>query len=260
MLSCHVTTFTLLLQEQDWCDEFKACSSIDLFFVEVDSQLSNPEVESEVEDFTNGLDKVCSEDSLKTLDGIQQCHEKCQVHLCCFAEDGYSAGEGHCDDVNIHPDSCAVYEPCKRLVVLEENALNGDSMQPADISARVQASCTLPADIALIDENWVTGCHTVCASGLCCLHDVKIGSNCHSILGSGTCSAYAPCQVLVDANQGQMMSDPDAVSNIEHICSSETVKNLKERSTCESLCSKRSCCFEKEAALSCYSLVSLWIV
>eukprot|EP00581_Thalassiosira_minuscula_P010528 CAMPEP_0183712212 /NCGR_PEP_ID=MMETSP0737-20130205/7402_1 /TAXON_ID=385413 /ORGANISM="Thalassiosira miniscula, Strain CCMP1093" /LENGTH=689 /DNA_ID=CAMNT_0025940791 /DNA_START=87 /DNA_END=2153 /DNA_ORIENTATION=+ len=39
-----------------------------------------------VDVFSTELEGVCSVNSLKTLDGIQQCHNKCQTHLCCFTD------------------------------------------------------------------------------------------------------------------------------------------------------------------------------
>ena len=60
------------------------------------------------------LEDACSESSLKTLDGLQTCHNKCQTHLCCFTRDPKLADQncgGHI------PAGCSAYEPCKRLVV-----------------------------------------------------------------------------------------------------------------------------------------------
>ena len=250
----------MLRQEQEWCDEFEACSSIDLSFMELESTPSSPindGVGLEIDDWSSQLEEACGEDALKTLDGIQQCHDKCQTHLCCFTEDGFLAGDGHCEAVHIHSDSCAAYKPCKRLVILEENALNDDSMQLADIAESVANFCSLPDDPTLLDGDWVTNCHTVCAPRLCCVLDVKLGSSCRATVDSEECAAYAPCEVLVDANKGQVMRDPHAIGDIENVCSIDLVQNLEERNACEFLCKQRPCCFQHEREYSCYTMVSL---
>ena len=250
-------------QEQEWCDEFIACRSIDLHFMELDAKSSVSGVDAKVGSFIDRLDRICNEDSLKTLDGIQQCHDMCQTHLCCFTGDGFFAGEGHCEDVNIDSDSCLAYEPCSRLVILEKNALDGQSNNDStllEVADSVKNLCALPDDPGLIDESWVTNCHAICAPRLCCVLDANIGSNCRDVVALEECRAYAPCEVLVDSSIGQVMRDPHAIGDIENICSIDLVQNLKERNACEFRCKQRSCCFEEEAAYSCYSLVSSWAV
>lgn len=252
-----IAELIVLRQEQEWCDEFKACNSINLTFMDLVSQPSTPAdsgVESTVDDFGSRLEEVCSEDSLRTLDGIQQCHDKCQTHLCCFTEEGFLAGDGHCDDVHIDTDSCAAYTPCKRLVILEEDALADDSMPLADVADSVENVCT-PDDPA---GDWVANCHAICAQRLCCFLDANIGSNCRDAVGSEECAAYAPCESLIDGNKGQVTSDPTELVGIENVCDGDLVDlNSRERNACEALCQQRSCCFEDEVTYSCYNMVSL---
>ena len=214
------------------------------------------ELEQEVDDFITALEMACSEQSLTTLEGIQQCHDKCQTHLCCFTDDTSLAGNGNCD--NIHIEACNAYKSCERLVTPHKGyALADDSMALNDVADSVEELCTLPDDPTLITGEWVTNCHAVCAPRLCCLLDEKIGSNCRDTMGSKECEAYDPCEVLIDANEGQVMMDPHAISDIDNVCDIDLVQNLKERGTCEFMCKRRSCCFEKEADYSCYAMVSL---
>lgn len=222
-------------------------------------------------DFSTALEADCSAASLRTLEGIQMCHDKCQAHLCCFADLGFAAGNGHCDDIHdhdescgtykaCHADTCAAYEPCKGLVTLEENALNRGSTGDAtatEVVAAVEKSCTLPDDPALIDGAWVTGCHAACVPRLCCVLDPRLGSSCR---GAVECPAYAPCKVLIDANKGQVTKDPHAIGNVDNVCSADMVQDSKKRSACEFLCKQRSCCFEEEAAHSCYGMVSFCVI
>ena len=69
-------------------------------------------VEDEVDSFITSLGNACSESYLKTVDGLQKCHSKCQAHLCCFTTNSEVTGQ----DCSVHPAACSAYAPCERLV------------------------------------------------------------------------------------------------------------------------------------------------
>lgn len=216
-------------------------------------------VEEEVLDFLGALEKACSETNLRSLDGIKQCHDKCQTHLCCFTENSAVAGE---DCTNIHPDACAAYKPCERLVTSNvENPVDASTTSSLEeLAEKVEELCDLPDDTFSIDQSWVSGCHGVCAPRLCCLVDARMGSNCRSAVGIQECNAYSPCEVLISSNGHEMTEDVDfqeTYGTIESICSADVANDISRHDECFLQCQTRSCCFEPEPEYSCFEMVSL---
>lgn len=233
-------------------------------------------VDQEVDDFLDALETACSETNLKHLEGIKQCHDKCQTHLCCFTENSSVAGE---DCTNLHPDACDAYKPCERLVTPNvENPIDATTTSSLEeLAQKVEEKCELPDDPFSIDQNWVSGCHGICASRLCCLVDARMGSNCRSTVGIQECNAYSPCEVLINSSGKEMTQakdienkygvgndapDDDAIENIEDIgavCPGDVGRDPKRKEACKEKCSQRSCCFETKPEYSCYHMVSLQI-
>lgn len=170
------------------------------------SGVSKDTFESKVDVFVAALQASCSPSALQTLEGIQQCHDKCQTHLCCFTDDDHL---GNCE--NVHVDACAAYAPCKALVTPhDENALV-DSVLSDDVAASVKELCQLPDNTYDVDRDWVMGCHNICAPRLCCLLDANIGSNCLGRYGADECDAYEPCEVLISHASGNEVTDPNVI-------------------------------------------------
>lgn len=231
-------------------------------------------VDEEVDEFLDALETACSEANLKTLEGIKQCHDKCQAHLCCFTENSVVAGE---DCTNIHPGACSAYKPCERLVTPSVDNPLGSYSQDSfeEIAEKVEQTCELP-DQSGIDQKWVTECHSICASHLCCLVDARMGSNCRSTVGIQECNAYSTCEVLINSSGKEMtqakdiedkyggigVHDDDAIKNIEDIgaiCPGDVGRDPKRKEACKEQCSERSCCFESKPEYSCYHMVSCFL-
>ena len=122
-------------------------------------------VDVEVDAFLTALESACSETSLRTLEGIQQCHNKCQTHLCCFTNDAALAGND-CSDS--HVEACSAYHACEQLVTpTAQNPLTSTTAPDLDaIADAIEKSCALPDNPYLVDQGWVEGCQSLCAARL----------------------------------------------------------------------------------------------
>jgi len=131
------------------------------------------------------------------------------------------------------------------------------------IAEKVANACDLPPSPADIDDTWVTGCHSVCASRLCCHIDAKLSSNCLASVGTKECDAYGACKILVNENTGKEM-DAKTIENklvsgdIKALCNIGVVQDSILYDECEDRCTERSCCFEVEEAYSCYGMEKDW--
>ncbi len=214
--------------------------------------------DSDPDEFSFALQEACSEDSLKTLDGIQLCHNKCQTHLCCFTNESNLAGEDCSLATN---DACDAYKPCQRLVS-PGYAQSGDKSSTSDIQnikQLVQEKCSPPSNPYLIDATWVSGCHAICADRFCCLIDERLDSSCVDSIGEAECSAYEACSILINES-GSEFSDVSALQGsliaIEELCNSKVSSDAALHADCERKCDTRSCCFEPNPTYSCYHMVS----
>jgi hypothetical protein len=128
-----------------------------------------------------------------------------------------------------------------------------------EVAENVEKACSLPNDPYLINQSWVSNCHSVCASRLCCLVDAKIGSNCRSTLGTEECNAYSACDVLIN-NSGKEMTEAKQIEekfgDIESVCNDSVMDTSTKWDACDERCQQRSCCFENTLAYSCYHMVS----
>jgi hypothetical protein len=152
------------------------------------SSHNNGVADLEIDAFITSLKAACSENTLKTMEGIKQCHDKCRPHLCCFTSDPSLAGVGSCE--NVQEEVCAAYAPCKRLVTPpgDSPAASPSSSPPLVQAKKVLKACELPQDVRAINESWVSGCHDACASRLCCLLFVS-----WFLLAGFVCSALWEC-------------------------------------------------------------------
>ena len=225
--------------------------------------VTEEEEESNVDAFITSLEAACSSESLKTLEGIQQCHNKCQTHLCCFTKDATLTGE---DCSTTHVEACNAYKPCERLVTSsggQNPSISSSSPDLFEVNKAVRDACTLPQNPSMITEDWVVRCHNVCAPRLCCLVDYKLGSNCRDIVGEEECNNYDICNVLIN-NSGGEISDVHQIENklgsVESVCNSKVSENPLQFEACEVRCDGRSCCFEEMPTYSCYEMVSNYFI
>ena len=218
------------------------------------------DVSNEVDEFITALETACSDTSLVTLIGIHRCHNKCQTHLCCFTQDATLAGN---DCSNINVEACSAYKPCEKLVTPKNKANKSPpptkSTDLVKVAASVEAACALPMNTYDVAESWVTACHQVCASRLCCLVDAKIGSNCRAQVGYKECNAYSACEVLINNNGKEITTAEgieDRFGDLETVCNAAVLQDSKLYDVCKDRCNERSCCFEEQTQYSCYHMVS----
>jgi len=226
------------------CDEYFTCED---FFMDVSSSTvstSNVNPEPHFTEFQAVIEAACSSDSLKTLDGIDECFNKCQAHLCCVPTDAQEA-DFDCSDK--YPDECNSYYVCEQLVD-QYNLWSppSTSFDPFAVRIAVEDACNLPDDLTQATEEKITECLQVCEARMCCLAHESLDSNCAETLGKDECDAYAACQVLVGGEERK--SD-----NIEAVCD-----HHKLAAPCKEKCKERSCCFEDKPEYSCYSMEKDW--
>jgi hypothetical protein len=250
-------TYSCYGMEKDWCDEYKACAIVGLNFYD-GSSASNDSfrnnnfelVVSREQDFYNSINNICSPDNLKTLEGIEQCFNKCQAHLCCFPEETETNKWG-CEEYR--EEECAAYANCKQLVALNDN-LWMPPPKAADkyaVKIVVNDACILGAD-KQPNEEFVSDCHEKCEARLCCLADPSIESSCLAALGTEECNDYSACKVLTGGIGGNLREG----EQIEDVCND--VFDANTFAACEKKCTTRQCCFEDVHKFSCYHLEKDW--
>jgi len=216
--------------------------------------------DSDPDEFSLALQEACSEDSLKTLEGIQQCHNKCQTHLCCFTNESNLAGEDCSVATN---EACDAYKPCQRLVSpgYAQSADKSSTLDMQYMKQSVQDKCSPPSNPYLIDEAWVAGCHAICADRFCCLVDERLDSSCVDSVGKAECSAYETCSILIN-DSGREITDINALQGslaaVEEVCNSKVSSDSALHADCERKCDTRSCCFEPNPTYSCYHMEQDW--
>ncbi len=209
----------------------------------------------------SSLEDVCSESSLKTLEGLQSCHNKCQTHLCCFTTDPKLAGQ-NC--AGLIPAGCSAYEPCRKLVFppagTEPAASPTALLTQEETEKRVYDACYFGNDPTRVTEELVTNCHAVCAERLCCFGDYSLQSSCRATLGDDECDLFSLCEQLVTPN-GVANDALDVEENefgVDELCIDKVADNPNLFSACSEVCERRSCCFESDPNYSCYNLEKDW--
>jgi len=230
--------------------------------VQFPSGSTDVNVENEVDSFTTSLEDACAENSLKTLDGLQRCHSKCQTHLCCFTTDAKLADQ---DCSGLIPAACSAYEPCKRLVTPPAGTQQAaspttTSLTEADTEKMVYDACYFGEDPTKVTEELVTKCHGVCAERLCCFSDYILQSSCRATYGDAECSLYSLCDQLVTpsgvANDALELEEKEFA--VDQLCTDKVAINSNLYSACRETCERRSCCFETILTYSCYSMDKGW--
>ena len=209
----------------------------------------------------SSLKDTCSESSLKTLEGVQSCHNKCQTHLCCFATDPKLVGQ-NC--AGLIPAGCSAYEPCKKLIFPSagtEPAVSPTALlTQEETEKQVYDACYFGNDPTRVTEELVTNCHAVCAERLCCFSDYSLQSSCRSTLGDDECELYSLCEQLVTEN-GVASDALDVEENefgVDELCIDKVAVDSNLFSACREVCERRSCCFESDPSYSCYDMEKDW--
>jgi hypothetical protein len=200
----------------------------------------------EIDEFKASIEAACSSESLTTLEGITECYNKCQAHLCCVSSD--VLGDFDCSDT--YPDECNAYQVCDQLVSRYSIwSPPSTSFDPFAVKRLVDVAC-IPRDSAPVTREWVTKCHEVCEAHMCCLAHPSLGSSCVDVLGDGVCGDYSACQNLI----GGELRDLDSINDL---CNSDVSSNKELFLECREKCMERSCCFEDNPDYSCYEMVRM---
>ena len=216
-------------------------------------------VEDEVDSFITSLGNACSESYLKTVDGLQKCHSKCQAHLCCFTTNSEVTGQ----DCSVHPAACSAYAPCERLVTppagtepVSSTALS----TPEETEKRVYDACYFGDDPTKVTEGLVTKCHGVCAQRLCCFSDYILQSSCRDTVGDDECKLYSLCDQLVTESgvTNDALELEEKEFGVDQLCTDKVAIDVNLYSACRETCERRSCCFETDPIYSCYSMEKDW--
>jgi hypothetical protein len=198
-----------------------------------------------LDEFKVGIEADCSPESLNTLEGIEQCYNKCAAHLCCVSAEGLGSDF---DCSNAYPDECKVYQVCEQLVSRHSTwRPPSTSFDPYAVKKVVNDAC-IPPDNAPVTKEWVSNCHMVCEARMCCLAHSSLGSSCIDVLGEGVCNDFSACQNLIG---GELR---DAVS-INDLCNNDVTSNKELFLECREKCTQRPCCFEYNPTSSCYEMV-----
>jgi hypothetical protein len=242
--------------EKSWCDEYKACAVVGYNFY-LNSSVKGPigsnilgvgsNGSSSEHDFYNSVGSACSVDSLRSLEGLEECFNKCQPYLCCFPED---AAEMKWDCEGFREDECSAYGDCESLVALHHLWKPPSKVtNKYAVKIAVNDACILGGDSVQPSEEWVSNCHQKCESRMCCLVDSSLQSSCLDTLGAEECNDYSACKVLIGGDSREAVGIADVCSNVDDATSF---------AKCEARCKTRQCCFENVHQFSCYHLEKEW--
>lgn len=194
--------------------------------------------------FQSAIADACSVESLKTLEGIQQCFHKCQAHLCCVPADALEA-DFDCSDTFF--EECNTYYLCDQLV--DQYQLwkpPSTAFDPFAVKVAVNDACSLPKDSSQVTEEWIANCHQHCEARMCCFTNSPHGS-CIDVLGHDECDDYSACKVLIGVEENS--------NSVDDVCNNDVSSNSELFMDCREKCKERSCCFENDPSYSCYEMV-----
>lgn len=218
--------------------------------------------------FQAEIEDACSEESLVTFEGISNCWNHCQAHLCCFTAD-VSLAKGDCSEK--YPNECDAYSVCESLVSTY-NKWNPPSTLNDHYAVKkaVDEKCRLTGED--LSPEWVSGCHQVCQDKMCCLADPATQSNCYDLIGKNTCDDYEACENLIAVHY-----EDEEGEDIDQVCNNQVQTDKNLFAECESshavprafshrsatapgfeACKTRSCCFEEKESYSCYGMETAW--
>mmetsp|Transcript_3999 Transcript_3999/g.5278 ORF Transcript_3999/g.5278 Transcript_3999/m.5278 type:complete len:764 (-) Transcript_3999:437-2728(-) len=184
------------------------------------------------------ISNVCSNESIQTTEGSDDCLNLCEDNLCCFADD---------EEVNClkdHGEKCVVYAAC-------DNIVHGEyALKPEDTSS--QTSNNIPVENPKSYNEELTEkcqqakittlegfneCLDLCKAHLCCSTTDK-RENCYND-HPNECDDYAPCAVLT-AHSSSLSNAEDIVDGV---CDVESIKTREGLNECQSVCGEHLCCF-----------------
>eukprot|EP00571_Detonula_confervacea_P010019 CAMPEP_0172305084 /NCGR_PEP_ID=MMETSP1058-20130122/6412_1 /TAXON_ID=83371 /ORGANISM="Detonula confervacea, Strain CCMP 353" /LENGTH=748 /DNA_ID=CAMNT_0013016547 /DNA_START=42 /DNA_END=2288 /DNA_ORIENTATION=- len=215
-----------------------------------------PKTQSQLLHLSEEIFQSCSERSLKTTPGRNECVSQCHGHYCCFERD---ADFGSCV---AQPNSyCFAYAACENIVSDFEmdNANNIDNMEIVLNAQDVKLLSDTCSKENIASLMGIRDCTAFCQHHMCCFNDLW-SENCMSDHVS-ECEAYVACQILVDGpgdvDAGSVVTTvPGAATNaivVDHVFKETCMQsNLhKNWDICKAHCSRYECCFR--SVDSCYT-------
>jgi len=240
-----------------------------------------PKTQSQLLHLSEEIFQSCSERSLKTTPGRNECVSQCHGHYCCFERD---ADFGSCV---AQPNSyCFAYAACENVITdFEMNNANIVDNTPLLEGTPHDGQVMNAQDVQLLtdtcsEENIATlegmrDCSAFCQHHMCCFNDLE-SENCMTQHDDheAECEAYGVCKILADGPEdvdtGDIANtDPGASAtnaevsdhafkektqtellqlsqNIFESCTVKSVGTDAGRNACLSLCHGHFCCFEEE--------------
>lgn len=191
-------------------------------------------------DDQQALARVCNDDAISTIEGMNACHDLCSPVLCCWSQDP----ESNCHDE--HWRECDVSQPCAVLAIQdkEDNPYDPDSI----LKAQVDDVCS-PAMTGTPDG--LKACHQICAHRLCCFVQEGMKSSCAD--DEAKCDDYQACHILAH----EMPGEEAAAEAVDDACADDVINSKEGRDACLSVCAQRSCCFD-EGPGGCYVTDKNW--
>lgn len=216
----------------DVCEQLELCENI------MNNTYGDTPKRNENVTINSKIDTICDEGALTTREGIQECHNLCKGHLCCFTDDDQ-------DCTNIHTFECTVYESCANLLIR-----GGDHNSSSVTHDEVKSACG-----SIDTEDGLTACIGICADHLCCFQPDHLSSSCQN---SSTCENFRACEILVNGD-----TDPDNLAPVDDTLPHNLTNECDDLSTgagksrCASICEQSRCCFLDDAG-NCFSTNRDW--
>ena len=264
---CNKPMSTCRVTNPEICSNWSACSNL---FEPIDlSELKGAGVE--VSQAPEGLEALCSPNSLSNVRGFNDCEDKCNRARCCLEDPG---------DCNIkNPDVCPAYiGPCTALYdfkfggKVEKNtgSIAGtqttDSVSLMDLAVQVAEACNTDN---LMEVQGRQHCQHLCSDRLCCFEkDPKY--NCVKEK-QNECVAFAACEELINAGPLPAATLPapsptrppptqaaPTVSKLglydgevlSTVCSHQQISTIDGMKKCNDVCAPVLCCWSID--INCY--------
>ena len=171
-------------------------------------------------------DKLCSTDSLMTVEGVEACNDACESFKCCF--DGST-------DCSVSEALCSDNGACVTALLVDSGGLDNH----VEAKETIENACQ-----DMLSYEGQTKCTNVCSPAVCCFLSPTAWKHPCSV----SCDHYAACSQLygpvlltddVDGDEGFSIAH-----QVEQACNPSQLETLKGAQGCIDLCQHHLCCFD----------------
>jgi len=191
----------------------------------------------------NDVGSLCSDASIASTSGFIECQSACLPGQCCFTSTPFESQEVTTNNSpkitqpcsESHQDVCKSYTPCLSMQGMES---------PTDL---VNQKCA-PNNIRYPEGR--QDCEAACKPRRCCFAKLPEEKCPADSKAKVRCDEYKVCQILYSSSfPNSSGTDIDIIrpfGSVDTLCTNDTIRYIKGREDCESVCALRKCCLSSQ--------------